>query len=169
MTLHIPTLNTERLILHPPSAACAELYDTFYADAEASHFYGGPLSSEAARARLASDIGAWHVQGFGVWAIERRDASQLIGVCGFWQGKGWPRELTWWLLPEARGGGFAQEASRAAVKHAYEVFGWPAVETYMNDNNEAARKLVLRLGGVNIGRRSFPDWLERDMFRIPAP
>ncbi|HEX8610091.1 MAG TPA: GNAT family N-acetyltransferase [Telluria sp.] len=163
----IPTLHTERLALLPPSLACEALYDAFYTDAHASSPYGGPLTSAAAWSRLAADLGAWHLQGFGVWAIERRDTGALVGVCGFWQGKGWPRELTWWLLPEARGAGFAQEASRAAIEHAYRHFAWQSVETYMNDDNHAARALVLRLGGVVTGRHAFPDRIERDVFRLP--
>jgi [ribosomal protein S5]-alanine N-acetyltransferase len=169
MTIIIPTLQTARLTLRALGADCEALYNTFYTDAEASRHYGGPLTSTAAYNRLASDLGNWHLQEFGVWAIERHDQRDLIGVCGFWQGHGWPRELTWWLLPTARGAGYAQEASRAAVAHAYDVFGWPIVETYMNDKNEAARKLVLRLGGICTRRQSFPDGLERDVFRIPPP
>ncbi len=165
----IPVLDTERLRLVPPSAACDALYQRFYTDAAASAAYGGPLTPGAAWARLSADLGSWHLQGFGVWVIERRDTGALVGTCGFWQGKGWPRELTWWLLPEARGQGFALEASRAAVAHAYRGFGWPAVETYMNDANEPARALVRRLGGEPIGRRGFPDGLERTLYRIPDP
>ncbi|WP_395703932.1 GNAT family N-acetyltransferase [Aquabacterium sp.] len=163
----IPVLDTPRLRLLPPSAACDALYQRFYTDAAASATYGGPLTPGAAWARLAADLGSWHLQGFGVWVIEQRETGALLGTCGFWQGRGWPRELTWWLLPEARGQGYALEASRAAVAHACRVFGWPAVETTMNDANTAARALVLRLGGEPIGRRSFPDGLERDLFRIP--
>jgi [ribosomal protein S5]-alanine N-acetyltransferase len=169
MTVQIPTLHTERLMLQAPSADCDGLYENFYTDAEASHFYGGPLTRGAAWARLASDIGAWHLQGFGVWALRRREEGDLVGVCGFWQGKGWPRELTWWLLPSARGLGLALEASHAAVAHAHQVLRWPVIETYMNDDNQPARALVHRLGGVLTGRRSFPDGIERDVFRIPAP
>jgi [ribosomal protein S5]-alanine N-acetyltransferase len=167
VTVRIPTLHTKRLVLLPPSAAADDLYHAFYTDAEASSWYGGPLTSAGAWARLAADLGAWHLQRFGVWVIQRRDHGDLIGACGFWQGKGWPRELTWWLLPAARGAGFAHEASLAAVAHAHDVFGWPLVETYMNDDNKAARALVHRLGGLRTDRRSFPDGIDRDVFRIP--
>jgi [ribosomal protein S5]-alanine N-acetyltransferase len=169
MTAHIPTLRTQRLVLLPLSAACTALYENFYTDAEASRFYGGPLTSAAAQTRLAADLGSWQLQGFGVWALQRRDPGDFVGVCGFWQGLGWPRELTWWLLPAARGAGLAHEASLAAVAHAYDVFAWPAVETYMNDENKAARALVHRLGGMHLDRRMFPDGAERDVFRIPSP
>jgi [ribosomal protein S5]-alanine N-acetyltransferase len=169
VTVLIPTLHTERLVLLPPSAAADDLYEAVYTDADASRWYGGPLTRSGAWARLAADLGAWHPQGFGVWVVQRRDPGDLVGVCGFWQGKGWPRELTWWLLPGARGAGLAHEASLAVVAHACEVFGWPAVETYMNDKNEAARALVGRLGGIPSGRRAFPDGIDRDVFLIPPP
>ena len=169
MPAAIPTLQTDRLRLIPPSLAADALYQRFYTDAEASAFYGGPLSPQAAWMRLAADLGCWQLQGFGVWVVQRRDDDALLGVCGFWQGRGWPRELTWWLLPTARGQGYAQEASHAAIRHAYEHFGWEAVETYMKDDNSAARALVLRLGAEQVGRQGFPDGVERDLFRFPRP
>jgi [ribosomal protein S5]-alanine N-acetyltransferase len=160
--MQIPTLSTDRLLLVPPSSACEELYERFYTDADASRAYGGPLSPGGAWTRLASDLGTWHLQGFGVWIIQRRIEGDLIGTCGFWQGKGWP-------LPEGRGAGLAHEASLAVVAHAYAVFRWESVETYMNDTNGPARALAHRLSGTRTGRRIFPDGLERDVFRIPAP
>jgi [ribosomal protein S5]-alanine N-acetyltransferase len=165
----IPTLTTDRLRLVPPSTASWEAYERFYTDAEASRWYGGPLSVRDAWARLASDVGAWHLQGFGVWVIQRQAEGDIVGTCGFWQAKGWPRELTWWLLPEARGQGVASEASRAAIRHGYEVFQWESVGTYMKDQNAAARALALRLGGEATGRQVFPDGLPRDLFRFPKP
>lgn len=167
--MNIPTLTTDRLHLLPPSAACAAMYQRFYTDAEASIAYGGPLAPAAAWTRLASDLGSWYLQGFGVWAVQQRNEGDFIGMCGFWQGMGWPRELTWWFVPESRRRGFAREASLAAVAYAYAAFRWESVETYMNDTNESARALVLNLGGTKTDRRLFPDNLERDVFHIPAP
>ncbi|MBI3630888.1 MAG: GNAT family N-acetyltransferase [Candidatus Sungbacteria bacterium] len=165
--MQIPTLQTNRLALVPLSGACENLYDEFYTDAEASAHYSGPLTSSAAWARLSADLGTWYLRNFGVWAVQRREQQDLVGVCGYWQGKGWPRELTWWLLPRARGCGLAHEASVAAIHHAYQIFGWPVVETYMKDTNASARALVQRLGGIKTDRRLFPDGLERDVFQIP--
>jgi RimJ/RimL family protein N-acetyltransferase len=153
--------------LLPLGKQCEALYQRFYTDAEASKAYGGPLPPGAARNRLASDIGTWTLQGFGVWAIEEPEGAGLVGVCGFWQGWGWPKELTWWLLPEARGRGIAQEASRAAIAFAYDEWQWPEVQTYMQDENLPARWLALRLGGSMVARQVFPDGIERDVFHLP--
>ncbi|MBT3067160.1 GNAT family N-acetyltransferase [Rhodoferax sp. U11-2br] len=163
----IQTLETPRLRLVPPSQACAKAYELFYTDAEASRMYGGPITAAAAWTRLSSDLGSWYLQGFGVWAMQEKSDGEFLGTCGFWQGRDWPRELTWWLLPQYRGHGFAKEASLAAVHHAYEVLGWSAVETYMNDQNTQARALVLSLGGQKARRQGFPDGKERDVFIIP--
>ncbi|RED16228.1 GNAT family N-acetyltransferase [Parasphingopyxis lamellibrachiae] len=153
----------------PPTARHAALYERFYTDADASAPYGGPITRAQAWSRLAQDIGHWQLRGFGVWIIETKDARAAVGTCGFWQGLDWPRELTWWLTPDARGTGYATEASRAAISHAYAGFGWSEVQTYMDDSNEAARKLVLRLGGEMVERIAFPDGKMRDLFSIPKP
>lgn len=129
--------------------------------------YGGPLSTRQAWARLASDLGSWYLQGFGVWIVRRKQEQDCIGTCGYGQAKGWPRELTWWLAPQARSMGIAKEASIAAIAHGYSAFSWSSVETYMKDENHAARGLVLGLGGQKIDRRMFPDGFERDVFLLP--
>jgi len=165
----IPTIRSQRLDLIPPDHTCDSAYQRFYTDGEASAAYGGPLSPAAAWSRLAQDIGVWHLQGFGVWALRRREDAAILGVSGFWQGRGWPRELTWWLLPEARGQGYALEASLTAVQHAYAEFGWESVQTYTADANEPAKALIARLGGMRVARQSFPDGEDRHVYQIPQP
>ncbi|MBX9900620.1 MAG: GNAT family N-acetyltransferase [Burkholderiaceae bacterium] len=142
-------------------------YQRFYTDAAASGAYGGPLTPAAAWSRLVYDLGAWHFQGFGVWVLRLREDHEVLGVCGFWQGRGWPRELTWWLLPEARGQGYALEASRTAIDCAYDGFAWDKVQTYTADTNKTAQALIARLGGVRVGRQAFPDGEERFLYELP--
>lgn len=162
----VPSLLSERLELIPPGPQCEELYERFYTDADASQSYGGPLTPRAAWSRLAADVGTWCLRGFGVWVLRERASGELLGTCGFWQARGWPRELTWWLLPAGRGQGLALEASQTVLRHARDEWNWDAVETYMPDANRAARALALRLGGEWADRRVFPDGIERDLFRI---
>ena len=71
------------------------------------------------------------------------------------------------MLPGARGAGLATEASRAAIAFAYDVLAWDLVETHMDDRNDAARRLALRLGGQVIARETFPDGRTRDVFALP--
>jgi hypothetical protein len=57
----------------------------------------------------------------------------------------------------------------AALLHAYNEFKWDKVETYMNDENIAARSLVEKLGGVKTKRKKFPDGLSRYIYELPKP
>jgi len=163
----LPTLETELLRLVPPTLASLDVYELFYMDSEASKAYGGPIEKEQVLTRLKADLGSWYLFGFGVWIIQLKSDSSFVGTCGFWQGKNWPTELTWWVLPEARGKGVATEASKAAISHAYTEFKWDAVKTYMNDENVAARALVEKLGGQKIDRAKFHDGLSRNIYQLP--
>jgi len=162
------TVKTEQLLLRPPEDGDFDVYSSFFSDADASRFYGGPLRKDQAWRVLAAHIGHWHLRGYGMWMIVPERTGIAVGGCGFVWPEGWPRrELTWWLMPEARGKGIAVEASKAAIRYAYEIYAWSRVETHMNDDNTAARKLVQKLGGTEIARELFPDGLTRSVYKLP--
>ncbi|MFV0411439.1 MAG: GNAT family N-acetyltransferase [Paracoccus sp. (in: a-proteobacteria)] len=162
-----PVLETGRLMLRLPEARDLAAYAAFFADAEASHFYGGPLLPYQAWERLAGDIGHFALKGFGRFTLTQD--GKTIGGCGILDVDGWPgHELTWWLLPAARGQGLAQEASRAVLSWAGRSLGWPLVETHFRDENIAARRLTESLGGRKQRREIFPDGITRDIYAIPT-
>lgn len=164
----VPVIETEQLILRAPEAGDFPVYRDFFADAEASHFYGGPLDAGRAWRVLAADLGHWALRGYGRWAVVERASGRMVGGCGLWWPEDWPRsELTWWIIPDARRRGYAAEASRAAIAFGYRELGWGVVETHMNDDNAAARLLVEKLGGYSIARECFPDGLERTIYALP--
>ncbi|WP_298985081.1 GNAT family N-acetyltransferase [uncultured Roseibium sp.] len=162
------SLSSERFLLRLPEAQDLAVYRAFFSDAEASRFYGGPLRDDQSWRALAGHVGHWHLRGYGLWMIVPKQGGPAIGGCGFVWPDGWPRrELTWWLLPEARGTGAAVEVSKVTIKHAYDNYGWPLVETHMDDANAAARKLVQKLGGEVIAREVFPDDKTRSVYVLP--
>jgi [ribosomal protein S5]-alanine N-acetyltransferase len=163
-----PTIETERLILRGPLAADFPVYRGFFADAVASHAYGGPMSADRAWRVLATDLGHWALRGYGRWSVVERASGQMVGGCGLWWPEGYPRsELTWWIIPQAPRLGYAFEASQAAVRFGYRTLGWALVETHMDDQNEPARLLAEKLGGSVIARDVFPDGVERNVYGLP--
>ena len=44
MSVEVPTLVTDRLIMRPPSRGHFSHYEEFYTDAEASRLYDGPVT-----------------------------------------------------------------------------------------------------------------------------
>ncbi|PHQ71554.1 MAG: GNAT family N-acetyltransferase [Paracoccus sp.] len=162
-----PVLKTQRLILRVPEAGDLAAYAAFLADADASRFYGGPMRRDQAYGVLCRDIGHWHLRGFGKFAITLD--GKTLGGCGIVHPEGWPsHELTWWLLPEARGTGIAQEASAAVLSWARDSLGLPEVETHFRDDNIAACRLTEKLGGRKLRRAEFPDGAARDVYGIPT-
>ena len=76
---------------------------------------------------LAIFVGAWHLQGYGCWAVEDKDTGRLIGRIGYIHPEGWPGiELAWTLGRPYWGNGFATEAARACLDIGFSSFGIPA-------------------------------------------
>lgn len=164
---HIPTLTTKRLKLRPPTASDLDFYTAFNAvsDTRVGSYRGGKSPAEV-QAVLTRDIAHW-AKGFGMWLLELGDGT-VVGGAGLAHPDDWPsHELTWWLMPDQRGRGYASEASRAVIEFGYETLGWPQVETHMRDENLAARRLAERLGGTVVRRDLFPDGVTRDVFALP--
>jgi RimJ/RimL family protein N-acetyltransferase len=166
----IPELLTDRLHLRAPKLNDFSPFAEFYGDAAASAFYGGPLTATGTWNKLCAEVGHWTLRGHGKWAVESQDTGAFVGICGLELAEGWPcPELTWWMLPTHRRKGFAQEASRAAIRFGYDTLGWAQVRTYTKDDNHAARALIAKLGGERTDRQVFPDGIARDIFVLPKP
>ncbi len=165
----MPTLETARLTLRPPQVADLDVYASFYSSpSDLAGKYRGPRTRDEARQVLEGDIDHWRRKGFGMWLLAPKEGSAVVGGCGLAHPDDWPsHELTWWLMPEERGKGYATEASRAAIAFGYDTLGWTSVETHMRDENLPARRLAERLGGEVVRRETFPDGVTRDVFRLP--
>lgn len=62
----------------------------------------------------------------------------------------WPeREIGWSLYdPADEGKGFAHEAARAAIAHAFDAWGWETAVSYVHPANTRSRALAERLGAA---------------------
>ncbi len=163
-----PTLTTDRLTLRAPTISDLPSYGAFNAVSDTTvGKYRARTSLGEIQTILNGDIAHWS-KGFGMWLITVTGDDAVIGGAGLVHPDDWPRhELTWWLMPDQRGQGYATEASRAVIDYGYETLGWPQVETHMRDQNLPARNLVKRLGGKLFQRQTFPDGVARDIFVLP--
>lgn len=164
-----PILHTMRLTMRPPEPSDLGTYMAFNAvsDTKLGKYRGGKTLTEV-QSNLAADISHWD-KGFGMWLLSLAN-DEVIGGAGLAHPNDWPRhELTWWLMPDHRGAGYATEASRAVITYGYDTLSWPQVETHMRDENLPARKLAQRLGGTIIRRDTFPDGFARNVFALPHP
>lgn len=168
-TVHIPTLETERLTLRAPQVEDAATYEAFYASPRAS-FVGGPLTAERAWRSLAQEAGHWVLRGYGRWTLVEKATGEVVGCAGLWFPGGFPeRELGWDLFDGATGKGFATEAGRAARDYAYGTLGWTTVISLIANGNDGSVGVAKRLGAKLDGTFDHAHFGPTQVWRHPAP
>jgi RimJ/RimL family protein N-acetyltransferase len=147
----IPVLLTERLRLRAFCAGDLDDYAALKADPEVlRHLLGAgrePWDRGRAFRHMAFLLGAWQLGGTGSWAVELRETGAFIGVIGFSEPQGWPGfELAWALVRRFWGNGYATEGARAALDHAFGVWGREHVISLIHPENRASIRVAERLG-----------------------
>jgi RimJ/RimL family protein N-acetyltransferase len=145
----IPTLRTARLRLRPLREDDLDAYATMCADPEVMRFIGagGPIDRAQAWRQMAMFVGAWSLQGVGMWAVQRAEDGRLIGRVGYLNPPDWPHvELGWLLGREAWGLGYAQEAARAALAWGRDAAGIDRPISMVRPQNLRSIALAQRLG-----------------------
>ncbi|MAQ84836.1 GNAT family N-acetyltransferase [Psychromarinibacter halotolerans] len=152
-TLHIPTLETQRLVLRAPRWQDFEAYAAFRGDAERTAFLGGPFTRNTAFSQMAEIVGHWQLRGFGRFLVADRHTDEPLGIVGPYYPEGWPEpELAWSVFANAEGRGVAFEAVSAARRWAYETLGWTTAISLIATSNLRSARLAERLGAKNTGQ-----------------
>ena len=142
---------------HEPTICCCDdilLRDApalirLYTDLQVRHFLGGPLAESVAiqrtRALIANDrpLPAWAIRSAG------SNPSPLLGVVSLdphHDGK--EIEVSYVLLPENQGRGFATEAVRFALRHAFGQMSLTRVVAETQSSNMRSVALLKRIGMV---------------------
>jgi len=148
MDLAIPVLHTQRLTLRACTEDDFDAVADFFAD-DVSSLYGGPCDRITAWRKFAAWLGHWVLRGYGPWGLELKSTGEFVGWSGLWNPEGWPEpEITWALLPQFHGQGFATEGARRALQSAYEDFGWETAISLIDDRNTASVAVARRLGAT---------------------
>jgi RimJ/RimL family protein N-acetyltransferase len=154
-------LNTERLLLRQFRHDDIDAYAAMCADPEVMRYIGEgkPLSREDAWRNMAMMAGHWTLRGYGMWALEERATGALVGRVGLYYPEGWPgQEVGWMLAREHWGKGYAFEAGRAALAHAFDTLQWPGVISLIDPENRRSIALAGRLGERLTGEVEIRGW-----------
>jgi RimJ/RimL family protein N-acetyltransferase len=149
MTEGIVSPETERLRLRMFRESDLDAYAAMCGDAEVMRYLGDgrPLTRSDAWRNMALMIGHWHLRGFGMWAVDEKASGRMIGRIGAWYPDGWPgKEIGWTLCRDCWGRGFATEAGRAAIEHAFTVLHWPEVISLIRRGNAQSIRVAERVG-----------------------
>lgn len=152
-----PVIETERLILRPPTMADFPRWAQFQADAETTRFIGGPKTPPETWRILMTVAGAWSLTGISFFSVIEKASGQWVGRIGPWRPEGWPGpEVGWSLHPDAAGRGYAREAAVASLDYAFDVLGWDEAIHTIDADNAASIRLAERLGSRYRGPGRLP-------------
>lgn len=150
LTVTIPTLETERLVLRAPRIEDFDPLLAFMATERSIHV-GGPLTHpNKLWPRFSNVAGQWVLRGYGSFIIEDKITGDVIGITGAWHPTTWPeREIGWSIWnPDYEGRGIAFEAADAALDYAFGTLGWDTAVSYIDPDNTRSVALAKRLGAV---------------------
>jgi RimJ/RimL family protein N-acetyltransferase len=149
------TLETERLILRMFRQDDLDGYAAMCADEEVMRYIGEGKAVDrvAAWRQMAMMLGQWCLKGHGQFALEERATGVLLGRAGYFEPEGWPGfELGWLLRRESWGKGYATEATRLLLRHAFEAMGRERVISLIRPANTRSIRVAERLGERLEGR-----------------
>jgi RimJ/RimL family protein N-acetyltransferase len=105
--------------------------------------------------------------GIQYWPMFLLATGDHVGCCGL-HPKDLPErvyELGFHLRPKFWGGGFATEAARGVIHHAFDVLGAAALFAGHNPKNDASRLVLAKLGFVHTHDEFFaPTGLEHPSY-----
>jgi RimJ/RimL family protein N-acetyltransferase len=159
MTIAIPQLETERLILRGFADKDLDAYAEMCADPEVMRFLGGQtLSRSEAWRNMATIIGHWHLRGYGFWAVTVRSTGEAIGRIGCWQPEGWPGFEVGWTLRRAYWGcGYATEAAKASMNYGFTELKQSQIISLIDPQNHPSQRVAERLGATVRGNTQIFD------------
>jgi RimJ/RimL family protein N-acetyltransferase len=162
-------IESERLRLRHWQPKDFDAYAAYYADEESAKYIGGACDRNQAWRRMAAELGHWTLRGFGFWALEEKETTELVGCTGLWFPEGWPElEVGYWLLQNGRGKGYATEAARRAREYAYETLGAKTLVSYIHLENEPSKRVAERIGAHYEKTIELLDFGPHCVYRHPA-
>jgi len=152
--------DTARLVFRSWRADDEPLAQALWGDARVTALIDarGALDGDEVRRRLALEIENERVHGLQYWPLFLREGGAPVGCCGLK-----PRdparavlELGFHLRPECWGAGYATEAARSVVAHAFGRLGAAALFAGHHPRNAASRRTLEKLGFRHTHDELFP-------------
>lgn len=142
-------IETERLGLRELVIEDARDVASYLLDRESMKYYDQEFHPGDEAAWISKNIARYMKDGFGLWAVIRKEDGAFVGDCGITMqnidGKLLP-EVGFHTVPSLRRKGYAAEAAAASVKHIARLRRFPAVYSYCRKDNAPSRGVMRKIG-----------------------
>ncbi len=146
----LPTLKTERLILRKMSPSDAEdMFEYAHLEEVTRYLLWSPHNSIAHTKEYLKYIKErYSVGDFYDWAVIDKEASKMIGTCGFTKidAANNSAEIGYVLNPEYHRKGLAPEAAKAVIDFGFKVLGLNRIEARFIKGNTPSLRVMEKLG-----------------------
>lgn len=145
-----PILHTERLVLRELTSSDGQALLACFSNPEVLRHYGQqPLTSLGQVQQIIRNFANNFAEKRGVkWGIVLKDHEGIIGTIGFqeWSIEHRRAEISYALLPEYWGNGYAQEAVKRAISYGFEEMDLVRIGAIVFKENEASNLLLQKIG-----------------------
>jgi RimJ/RimL family protein N-acetyltransferase len=121
-----------------------ELASALFGDPRVTALVGGPFDDAAVRARLEIEIANHRAHRIQYWPIALHDG-ESVGCCGLKPRAARWHELGFYVLPAHWRRGYAIEAARAVIAHAWTL-DLDALFAGHHPDNDGSRRVLAALG-----------------------
>jgi RimJ/RimL family protein N-acetyltransferase len=144
-------LTTDRLLLRQWKDTDYQPFAAMNADPAVMEHFPAPMTRAASDAMVDRIRASIDEQGFGLWALEVIETGRFIGFTGLsvpsFEAHFLPAvEIGWRLAKGAWGKGYATEAARAALAHAFGPAGLDEVVSFTATTNKPSQRVMERIG-----------------------
>ena len=166
---------TERLRLRHFRTADAEAMVRVLGDAEVMRFGSGARSPGDVRRWIVREVtDRYPTWGFGKWAVVQRASDEVIGYCGLaaFNDRCLPgeTEIGYRFAKSQWGKGYATEAARATIAHAFGTLELPSVIAVIDPENVASLRVAEKLGMRYVRDVMMEGWTHPDrVYGIDRP
>jgi len=150
LTVTIPTLETERLILRAPQLSDEQAYVGFKTS-ERSKFTGGPIQRDMAESHFLHLSAYWMLRGYGIFMATIKGAADTpIGGFGVFHPQRHEEPEFGWTLYDAahEGQGYVTEAMRVIIPWAWPALGVDTAQSHIDEGNDGSAAVANALGAT---------------------
>lgn len=167
------SLKTQRLLLRPWTDTDLPWLTAMNQDPKVMEFIGPVLSETDSRAMIERARRSWNENGYGRFAIEISETSELIGFVGVAQCRFESHftpavEIGWRLSHKNWGFGYATEAATEVMSWTFNTFEIDELVSFTRISNLRSRRVMEKIGMERNPGDDFlhPNKAANDLFRM---
>jgi RimJ/RimL family protein N-acetyltransferase len=151
------TMLSDRLRYDPVDAPMLDAFHQLVVDEHVRRYLidGSLMSREWSADRIRASQDLFRRRGVGLWVVHGRDTNELVGFCGFLEIPGVHPEpqVVYAMFEHHSGKGYATEMARTIITEARRHPGFDRIIAGVDDVNIASRRVLEKLGFVEIAAR----------------